>query len=396
MPIPRRIYYVVTALWKRRYISTTDRHLSPVWAPNECMDLAVTSTENIDLITERRVIVKSKPYFSQILGKAVLGLWMAGAAEAGVIRAVSQDAADLIRVTISWDVADDLESCLIVEELIPAGWVVASPTGNATTHIRMDGVRLCLATGIDPALAPVGSITYALAPGSSHAAGELRFDGRAKTMQNAQEVSIPVEGDQTYVVSDNAELALGQTSTNVSAAASSGHQIDVAARVSWMAVASAPWIEITGGSTGSGNGTVTCRVDDNVGPARRQGTITVSGGGIDCTFTVYQRALRVQVNDFDGDWISDLAVFQPAGGNWSFLYSGGGLANLAFGWAAVVPVPADYDGDGRVDLAVYHPATGNWHVRQSSDNAIVVLQNGGPDQIPALLFPMIHSWFGLP
>ena len=33
---------------------------------------------------------------------------------------------------------------------------------------------------------------------------------------------------------------------------------------------------------------------------------------------------------------------------------------MSFGWSSVVPVPADYDGNGVTDLAVYDPAVGTW------------------------------------
>ena len=100
--------------------------------------------------------------------------------------------------------------------------------------------------------------------------------------------------------------------------------------------------------------------------------------------------------DYDGDGRADVAVFHRASATWYVRYSGGGSLVLAFGWPAVVPVPADYDGDGVADLAVYHAASGNWYVRQSSDSATVVKALGGPGQNPVGLYPLIHSWYGLP
>ena len=274
-----------------------------------------------------------------------------------------------------------------------------------------------------------------------------------------------------------------------SAAGAAGQLCQVAANVPWTATASQPWITISGGGTGTGNGTVTYGVAANAG-AIRAGTITVSGGGISRTFAVNQWPVPATPGvsaegDVDGDGRADLAVFHPAAGRWYFLcttagrysvkwgwattipvpadydgdgatdlavyhppsglwqilksstggaiqknwgwstaipvpadydgdgradiavfhratgawrifYSGGGSRTKVFGWSATIPVAADYDGDGRADLAVYHPATGNWHVLKSTTGGAVVKNWGWSAAKPTLLYPLIHSWFGLP
>ncbi len=53
----------------------------------------------------------------------------------------------------------------------------------------------------------------------------------------------------------------------------------------WTSVASMPWIQVTGGATGAGNGTVTFTVAANTGEAR-DGTLTIAGR----TFTIEQAA----------------------------------------------------------------------------------------------------------
>ena len=64
--------------------------------------------------------------------------------------------------------------------------------------------------------------------------------------------------------------------------------------------------------------------------------------------------------------------------------------------ATTIPVAADYDQDGKADLAVYHPNSGNWHVLKSSTGGIWVKNWGWSTAKPTLLYPLIHSWFGLP
>ncbi len=77
--------------------------------------------------------------------------------------------------------------------------------------------------------------------------------------------------------------------------------------------------------------------------------------------------------DFDGDTISDIAVFRPSEGNW-YLWHMGTQQFSAMHWGADgdKPVPADFDGDQKADVAVYRPSTGVWYVYKSSDaNSII-------------------------
>ncbi len=100
--------------------------------------------------------------------------------------------------------------------------------------------------------------------------------------------------------------------------------------------------------------------------------------------------------DYDGDGKADIAVFHRASGTWYVSYSGGGSRTKQFGWSTTIPVAADYDGDGAADLAVYHPATGNWYILKSTTGGIRTQNWGWSAAQPTLLYPLIHSWFGLP
>jgi len=71
----------------------------------------------------------------------------------------------------------------------------------------------------------------------------------------------------------------------------------------WTATSNAPWITVTGGGSGSGNGVVSYSVAANGGIVPRTGTVTIAGN----TFTVSQAATGVLVyTDFSGgippDW----------------------------------------------------------------------------------------------
>lgn len=75
-------------------------------------------------------------------------------------------------------------------------------------------------------------------------------------------------------------------------------------------------------------------------------------------------AARPVPADYDGDGITDLGVYDTNGGNWFILTLDGRVLAWyrQWGWSTAVPVPGDYDGDGAADLGVYDLETGNWYV----------------------------------
>jgi hypothetical protein len=90
-------------------------------------------------------------------------------------------------------------------------------------------------------------------------------------------------------------------------------------------------------------GTVTVDSDRTSGA----NTLPVSGTGT---------VARGVALDFTGDRRADYGVYRA--GTWFI----NGLSPVAWGTAGDVPVPADYDGDGLTDVAVWRPSTGTWYV----------------------------------
>lgn len=98
-------------------------------------------------------------------------------------------------------------------------------------------------------------------------------------------------------------------------------------------------------------------------------------------FIVIDHAYGTSVaGDFDGDGITDAAVYQPATGHWFIVQSSLGFKSVPnFGGPGFVPVAGDYDGDGKTDVAVYEVTTGHWFVNGSAIGFFVPALNfGGP------------------
>lgn len=63
--------------------------------------------------------------------------------------------------------------------------------------------------------------------------------------------------------------------------------------------------------------------------------------------------------DYNGDGISDIAIFRSDNGLWAVR----GLGRTYFGASGDIPVSGDYDGDGITDIAIFRPSSGLWAVK---------------------------------
>jgi uncharacterized protein (TIGR03437 family) len=148
----------------------------------------------------------------------------------------------------------------------------------------------------------------------------------------------------------------------------------------WTAVSSEPWILVSGGSTGSGNGTVTFTVGVNTGAARA-GTITVAGQ----TVEINQAAAGGGVGNITATPFSlDLGTYQAGGANPSpgtVNVSGGGQvlsfsAQVTSGsnWLSVSPTSGTTPTTGSAALTV--TATPGSLVAGSYNGTILVSGTG--------------------
>lgn len=75
--------------------------------------------------------------------------------------------------------------------------------------------------------------------------------------------------------------------------------------------------------------------------------------------------------DYDGDGITDIAVYRPSSQVWWIINSSTGQFRVQRHGASAtdIPVPGDYDGDNRADLAIFNN-TGDYSVLTSSGNIL--------------------------
>ena len=164
-------------------------------------------------------------------------------------------------------------------------------TAQPTTPVAAGGATTFQMT-FDPAGAGLRSATLSIANDDS----------------NENPYNFSIQGTGTVE-----SLVISPSSTNVSSGAASGLSIGVTANVSWTAASNASWLAVTGGSSGSSNGTVTYGVAANVGTTARTGGVVVAGGGITRTCTVVQAGAAAAAAalgnlvwlDINGDGLQD-------------------------------------------------------------------------------------------
>jgi parallel beta-helix repeat protein len=94
------------------------------------------------------------------------------------------------------------------------------------------------------------------------------------------------------------------------------------------------------------------------------------------------------VGDYDGDNISDPAVYNPGNGTWYIRTMEGAALQFGtqWGYKGANPVTGDYNGDGAADLTVYDAQTGMWYIRFNLNKAAV------SDKMPLQVATISQQW----
>ncbi len=89
------------------------------------------------------------------------------------------------------------------------------------------------------------------------------------------------------------------------------------------------------------------------------------------------------INDYDGDGMSDMVLYELATGFWYVQGSSMGFVSAQFGDDRFLPCAGDFDGDGKSDYLIYTGLYGgNWMVYYSENQTIGALQGGGLGYVP--------------
>jgi len=101
--------------------------------------------------------------------------------------------------------------------------------------------------------------------------------------------------------------------------------------------------------------------------------------------------------DYDNDGVTDFAIWRPETGVWHIAAKW----FVHLGTPEDIPVPGDYDGDGQIDLAVWSPSDGQWsilnqgtfHLGQKGDIPVPGDYNGDGKTDMAVWRPSNGVWY---
>ncbi|MDD2236140.1 MAG: C25 family cysteine peptidase [Kiritimatiellae bacterium] len=127
----------------------------------------------------------------------------------------------------------------------------------------------------------------------------------------------------------------------------------------------------------------------------------VEGNG---DFSLFLRQRHEPINDYDGDSVTDLALYYAEQGLWCIGGSAGETETISWGCNAAIPAAGDYNADGEADIAVYFPETGAWvtlldqaarTINWGWNEAIPVQADYHGDGItdPAVYHPETGTWY---
>ena len=143
----------------------------------------------------------------------------------------------------------------------------------------------------DPRFVDAAAGDYRLAAGSPCIeAGENAFAIGLRDLDGNPRIVNAMVDMGAYEYQDGTHLVIAPLATNLDSGASSGHEIEVLASVSWTAATNVSWLSVTSGGSGTTNGMVHFSAATNGITGARTGAVIVAGGGLSRTCTVVQAA----------------------------------------------------------------------------------------------------------
>jgi hypothetical protein len=169
----------------------------------------------------------------------------------------------------------------------PSSATLTSAAGSSTTAVTAASGCAWTATSSAAWLTITGG-----ASGSGN--GTVTFSATANTATSQRSGTLTVAGQAVTVTQNGAACTFGVSPTSRSFTAAGGASttaVTAGTGCAWTATSAVAWLTITGGATGSGNGTVTFSASTNASASQRSGSLTVAGqtvsvtqSGSSCTF----------------------------------------------------------------------------------------------------------------
>jgi hypothetical protein len=125
-----------------------------------------------------------------------------------------------------------------------------------------------------------------LTPTSGQGTGTVEFLATANPVPSARQGEIVINQDKIPVSQDPAPCLFSITPTDLTVVATGGPgtvNVTTLTGCSWTAASDVPWITVTAGASGSGNGAVRFSSASNVGTTPRIGNVTIAGQPVTIT-----------------------------------------------------------------------------------------------------------------
>jgi hypothetical protein len=201
----------------------------------------------------------------------------------------------------------------------------------------------------------------------------LRNDGPAQIISPITQLEITFYLSTNMTFSDEDDIAIGTITEEITLAEWSQTTIRYPGRPHNVDVT------IPEGLSGEYYVFVDVRLVSQSGLSDPDGAYAMRDGPIRVRIHPPDDVLRSVVNDYDGDGVSDMMVYDEAGGQWAIrLSSSGEWVQFAFGGPGYETVPGDYDGDLKTDPAVHNKNGSQWYIMPSAmDYEAVSFDFGG-------------------
>lgn len=252
-------------------------------------------------------------------------------------------------ITIAGQTHTVTQSGSCPSSIAPTSQTVSS-SGGAGTTVSVTTPDGCAWTS--STTAPWITIT-----GGSSGSGNGSVDFTVAANSGAQRVGTITIAGQTHTVTQLGSCAASINPSSQTAPAAGGAATPVAVTIvsgcAWTASTATSWITITGGASGTGNGTVGFTTDPNTGP-QRVGTLTIAGQThtvtqlSGCTFSINPAAQNLSKQAQAGTTIT---VTAGAGCAWT------AVANDS--WITVPTGSSSGTGNGTTTFSVAANNTGN-------------------------------------